>query len=205
MRLRLQELQDKDKYACKLKAEQLVKDNWQDINGVLHHQGLFYIPEIIWINLISRNHNNLLAVHFCIKKKRELVVQKYYWSLLCHNIENYVKGCDICFALKAVSHKSYGDLQSLLMPTYRWKDLSIDFITDLPILTDWKGDSYDSIFIIVNRLTKMVYYKPVKVTIHAPGLAEVIINVVMRHYGLLDSIVTDRGLVFTSKIWSLLC
>ena len=43
----------------------------------------------------------------------------------------------------------------------------------LPILTDWKGDSYDSILVIVNRLIKMVYYKLVKVTIDAPGLAEV--------------------------------
>ena len=81
----------------------------------------------------------------------------------------------------------------------------MDFITGLPILTDWKGDSYDSILIIVNRLTKMVHYEPVKVTIDAPGLAEVIIDVVVRHHGLPDSIVTDRGSLFTSKFWSSLC
>ena len=52
----------------------------------------------------------------------------------------------------------------------------MDFITDLPILTDWKGDSYDSIFVIIDQLTKIIHYKPVKVTIDAPGLAEVIIN-----------------------------
>ena len=51
----------------------------------------------------------------------------------------------------------------------------------------------------------MVYYKLVKVTIDAPGLAEVIINVVVRHHGLPNSIVTDRGLLFTSKFWSSLC
>ena len=81
----------------------------------------------------------------------------------------------------------------------------MDFVTGLPILTDWKGDSYDSILVIVNRLTKMVHYKPVKVTINAPGLAEVIIDVVVRHHGLPDSIVTDRGSLFTSKFWSSLC
>ena len=47
----------------------------------------------------------------------------------------------------------------------------------------------------------MVHYKPVKVTIDAPGLAEVIINVVVRHHSLPDSIVTDRGSLFTSKFW----
>ena len=51
----------------------------------------------------------------------------------------------------------------------------------------------------------MVHYEPVKVTIDAPGLAEVIIDVVVRHHGLPDSIVTDRGSLFTSKFWSSLC
>ena len=81
----------------------------------------------------------------------------------------------------------------------------MDFVTGLPISTDWKGDSYDSILVIVDRLTKMVHYEPVKVTIDAPGLAKVIINVVVRHHGLPDSIVTNWGSLFTSKFWSLLC
>ena len=51
----------------------------------------------------------------------------------------------------------------------------------------------------------MVHYKPVKVTINAPGLAEVIIDVVVRHHGLSDSIVTNRSSVFTAKFWSSLC
>ena len=78
-------------------------------------------------------------------------------------------------------------------------------MTGLPLSSDWKGNSYDSILVIVNRLTKMVHYEPVKVTIDAPGLAEVIIDVVVRHHGLPDSIVTDRGSLFTSKFWSSLC
>ena len=61
----------------------------------------------------------------------------------------------------------------------------------LSILMDWKRDSYDSIFVIVNRLTKIIYYTPVKVTINTSSLAEIIINMVVRHYGLPDSIVTD--------------
>ena len=75
---------------------------------------------------------------------------------------------------------------------------------DLPVLIDWKGDSYDLIFVIVNQLTKMVYYELVKVTINALDFAEVIINVVVRHHGLSESIVTNRGLLFTSKFWLLL-
>ena len=51
----------------------------------------------------------------------------------------------------------------------------------------------------------MVYYVPVKVTIDAPGLAEVIINVVVHHHGVPESIMTDQGLLFISKFWFLLC
>ena len=50
----------------------------------------------------------------------------------------------------------------------------------------------------------IVYYEPVKVTIHTPGLAKVIFNVVVRHHGLPNSIISDIGSVFTSKFWSLL-
>ncbi len=51
---------------------------------------------------------------------------------------------------------------------------------------------------------KMVYYKQVKITIDAPGLAEVIIDMVVRYHGVLKSIVMDQVLLFISKFWLLL-
>ncbi len=51
----------------------------------------------------------------------------------------------------------------------------------------------------------MVYYEPVKVTINVPGLAEVVINVIVRHHGVPESIVTDWGSLFISKFLSSLC
>ena len=67
----------------------------------------------------------------------------------------------------------------------------MDFITGLPISVNCKGDSYNSILVIVDQLIKIVHYEPVQITIDAPGLAEVIINVVMRHHKVLESIITD--------------
>ena len=80
----------------------------------------------------------------------------------------------------------------------------MDFMTSLPISTNWKGDSYDSILVIIDWLIKMVYYELVKIIIDTPRLAEVIIDVVVWHHGLPNSIITDRGSLFTSKLWSLL-
>ena len=171
----------------------------------MHHQGLPFVPEAIRTELISRHHDDPLARHFGIDKTKDLVGQKYYWLSLRKDIEAYVKGCDVCLGLKAVRHKLYGDLQSLPVPTHRWKNLSMDFVTGLSISNNWKDDCYDSILVIVDRLTKMVHYEPVKITIDAQKLAEVILDVVVRHHGLPDSIVSDRGSLFTSKFWSSLC
>ena len=146
---------------------------------MLHHQGLSFVPKSIWIELISYHQKNLLIGHFGIKKTYKLLARKYYWPTLRHNVEAYIKGCDMYLVLKAMRYKPYSDLQSLPVPIHWWKDLSIDFVTGLPILTNWKRDSYDFILIIVDWLTKMVYYKPVKITIDAPGLGKVIIDVVI--------------------------
>ena len=67
----------------------------------------------------------------------------------------------------------------------------MDFVTSLPVLINWKEASYDSILVIVNRLIKIVYYKLVKISLNAPRLVKVIIDVIVRHHGLPDSIGTD--------------
>ena len=51
----------------------------------------------------------------------------------------------------------------------------------------------------------MVYSEIVKITLNAPRLTKVIINMLIRHHGLTDSIVTNRGSFFTFKFWLLLC
>ena len=81
----------------------------------------------------------------------------------------------------------------------------MDFMTGLLVSINWKGDNYNSILVIVDQLTKMVHYKPVKITINVPRLAEVIIDMVMHHHGFFNLIVTNQGFLFTSKFWSLLC
>ena len=77
----------------------------------------------------------------------------------------------------------------------------MDFVTVLPVSTNWKGKTYDSILVIIDRLTNIVHYKPVKVTIDAPKLVEMIIDVVVYYHGLPNSIISNWGSVFTSKFW----
>ena len=150
-----------------------------------------YILNIIRTELINRYHDNLLAAQFDIKKTEEFIAWKYYWSTFYHDIKYYVKKCDIYLALKIIWYKLYSNLQFLPVSTHYWKNLLIDFIMSLPILTEWKRNIYDSIFAIINWLTKMVYYKLIKVIMEALGFIKVSINIMIRYHSLSNLIITD--------------
>ena len=172
---------------------------------MFHHQGLPFVATAIQIEFINHDHNNRLVGHLSIKKTRKLLTRKYYWLTIRHNVEAYVKDYDVCLALKVMRHKLYGDFQSLPVSTHWWKNLLMNFVTNLHISTNWKEDSHDSILVIVDWLTKMVYHKLVKIIINAPGLFEVIIDIVIHHHSLLNFIVTDKSFLFILKFWLLLC
>ena len=150
MRLRLSELQENNEEAKLLRRAARFPKGWEDVKRVLQYQGLLYVPEIIWSEVINCHHNDPLVDHFGIEKTRELVSRKYYWPSLQRVIESYIWWCEVCPTSKAVYHKPYGDLQSLPVPIHQWKDLSINFVTSLPVFADCKSDSYDSIFVIIN-------------------------------------------------------
>ena len=117
MRLRLVELQIEDGQVWNIRVEKL-GGNWEDSDRILHHQGLIYISEIIKTKLISRHYNNPLAGQFGIEKMLELVTRKYYSEILYHNIDVYVRGCNIYLVSKTIRHKLYENLQQLLVLTH---------------------------------------------------------------------------------------
>lgn len=79
MLLQLLELKAKDKKMKKVKAEsklgskQDLKDSWEEVERVFYHQSLLYKQEVIYTELISRHHNDLLIEYFDIKKTWELI------------------------------------------------------------------------------------------------------------------------------------
>ncbi len=81
----------------------------------------------------------------------------------------------------------------------------MEFVTNFLISANWKDNSYDLILVLIDRLIKIVYYELVKVMIDIPGLAKMIIDVVVCHHRVPKSIVMDQDLLFTSKFWFSLC
>ena len=81
----------------------------------------------------------------------------------------------------------------------------MNFVIGLPISINWKEESYDSILVIVDWLTKIIHYELVKIIIDASRPPDILLDMVVQYHGLSNSIVTDRGSIFTSKVLLLLC
>lgn len=90
-----------------------------------------------------------------------------------------MKRYNVCLASKTIYHKPYKNLKSLQIITHYWKNFSMDFVIGLLLFVNWKDDSYDLILVIIDCLTKIMNYKPVKVTINAPKPEKGIIDIVV--------------------------
>jgi hypothetical protein len=81
----------------------------------------------------------------------------------------------------------------------------IDFITKLPLSEEpLTGIFYDSIMVIINRLTKYLYYLPYRKATDAEELSYIFYRYIMADYGLPNEIISDRGLTFAAKFWQAL-
>jgi hypothetical protein len=96
--------------------------------------------------------------------------------------------------------KTAGPLQSLPIPTWKWEDISMDFIVGLPKTA--KG--YDSIWVIIDRLTKIAHFLSVRVKDIMATYAELYIARILSLHGIPKTIVSDRGPQFVAKFWEAL-
>jgi hypothetical protein len=89
-------------------------------------------------------------------------------------------------------------LQPLDIPVWKWEDISMDFIVGLP--RSQKG--HDSIWVIVDRLTKVAHFILVKIAYTADKLADLYIDNILHLHGAPKTIVSDRGPQFIAKFWN---
>jgi IS30 family transposase len=85
----------------------------------------------------------------------------------------------------------------LQVPEWKWEEIGMDFIVGLPCT----HDGYDSIWVIVDRLTKVAHFILVKTTYSGAKLAELYISKIVCLHGVAKKIVSDRGTQFTSRFW----
>ena len=111
-------------------------------------------------------------------------------------VKGFVQSCDVCSRSKTPRHRPYGLLQPLPVPEQPWSSISMDFITDLP-----SSNSYDSIFVVVDRFTKMAHFVPCTKSISGKETAKLFMDNIYRYHGLPKDIISDRGTQFVSRFW----
>nr|GFC80918.1 putative reverse transcriptase domain-containing protein [Tanacetum cinerariifolium] len=102
--------------------------------------------------------------------------------------------------VKAEHQKQSGLLQQPKIPKWKWEKITMDFVSGLPRTPS----RYDSIWVIVDRLTKSAYFLPMKKTESIEKLAQQYLKVIVCRHGVPVSIISDRDNLFTSIFWKTL-
>jgi hypothetical protein len=141
-------------------------------------------------------HSSRLSIHPDSSKMYQDLKPYYWWTKMKKEIIAHVARCDNCSRVKAI-HMKPGLLQPLSIPGWKWEEIVMDFIVGLP--TTKKG--FDSIWVIVDHLTKSAHFILVKSTYHPHNYSDIYFQQVVRLHGVPKSIVSDRGPQFTTRFW----
>src|SRR6266508_429474 len=123
--------------------------------------------------------------------------QRFWLTRMKREIAKYISECDVCQRVKADHLKSAGQLQPLAILSWKWEDIHMDFIVGLPRTP--KGN--DSIWVIVDRLTKTAHFIPVKTRYPTKTYAELYISRIVCLHGVPKTITSDRGPQFVARFW----
>jgi hypothetical protein len=123
--------------------------------------------------------------------------QKYWWNGMKADIARFVAHCDTCQRIKAEHQKPAGLLHPLPISVWKWDEIGMDFVVGLP--KTQKG--HDSMWVIVDRLTKVAHFLPVRTTYGREKLAKIYIENIVKLHGVPSRIVSNRGTQFTSRFW----
>ena len=113
------------------------------------------------------------------------------------NVQSYVEKCQVCQQVKADRRKKAGLLRPLELPTRKFESITMDFVTGFPRTVG----RYDSIWVIVDRLTKIAHFIPLRIETSGRELADLFMKYQFKYHGCSRSIISDRDPRFTSHFW----
>ncbi|KAI3669469.1 hypothetical protein L6452_40705 [Arctium lappa] len=165
--------------------------------------GIRYFEDRVWIPrvkdlrsiILDEAHQSRYSIHPGAHKMYRDLKEFYWWSGMKRDIALYVRKCLTCAKVKAEHHKSSGLLQQPEIPQWKWEQITMDFVTKLPRT----GKGHDSIWVIVDRLTKSVHFLPIQEDYKMEKLARIYISEIVTRHGVPISIISDRDSRFTSR------
>ena len=157
-----------------------------------------FIPEDTDVRalLFHEIHNTPLGGHPGFHKMYAYTRRLFVGPKLREDVLDFVRSCPECQLAKPRSDRPYGTMMPLPIPEDVWQDISMDLITNLT-----KSNNCTSIFVIVDRFSKMSHFIPLPQQADAPVLAQVFIDNIVKLHGLPRSIVSDRDPRFVSSFW----
>jgi hypothetical protein len=137
------------------------------------------------------------SIHPGSTKMYQDLKQKYWWYGFKRDVAAHVAKCDVCQRVKAEHQRPAGLLHPLKIPEWKWEEIGMYFIVGLPCTPV----GYDSIWVIVDRLTKVDHFILVRTNYTGAKLAELYMTRIVCLHGVPKKIVSDRGSQFTSQFW----
>jgi hypothetical protein len=145
--------------------------------------------------IFDEAHMSKFSIHLGSTNMYQDLKPNFWWSNMKVDIAKYVAECDTCHRMKAIHLKSAGVLQLLSIPMWKWDDISMVFIVGLPLIARKK----DSIWVIVDRLTKTTHFIAVHITYSVQQYAEIYMDQIVCLHGILKTIIFDRGTQFVAR------
>jgi hypothetical protein len=161
----------------------------KDDQGVIWFKDRIVVPKDVEVHqqILDEAHLSRYSINPGSTKMYQDLKQHYWWTKMKIEIARYVAKCDTYQRVKAIHMKAAGPLQSLSIPTWEWENISMDFIVGLPRTA--KG--FDSIWVIIDRLTKISHFLPIRVKYTVPTYAELYIARILGLHGVPKTIVSD--------------
>ena len=142
-------------------------------------------------------HRSKFVIHLGNTKMYRDVRRMYWWRGLKREVDDYVARCYTCQQVKAEHQRPAGLLQPLPVLEWKWDHITMDFVSGLPRTS--RG--HNSVWVIVDRLTKETHFLAVKTTDTLVTLSRLYIEEIVRLHGVPLSIISDRDPRFVSQFW----
>jgi transposase InsO family protein len=142
-------------------------------------------------------HTSPVGGHSGFLKTYHRVKKDFFWDGLKTDVQRFVAECLVCQQNKVETIKTPGLLQPLSIPSQRWEEVSMDFITGLP-----KSEGKSVIMVIVDRLTKYAHFCALSHPFKASTVATAFMETVQKLHGSPKIIVSDRDPIFTGHFWT---
>jgi hypothetical protein len=171
----------------------------EDEQGIIWFKDRICVPDIESLRetVLKEPHDLDYSIHPGSTKMYQDLKRKYWWYGLKRVVAAHVAMCDVCQRVKAEHQRPAGLLHPLKIPEWKWEEIGMDFIVGLPRTSA----GYDSIWVIVDRLTKVAHFIPVKTTYSGAKLAELYVARIVSQHGVPKKIILDKESQFTPRFW----